>query len=205
MIPLRLRGQSSLGPYSLLTLDWPEPHPLPGQHLRLEGGTRLWPMRSASPDRLEVLGCARGPLPAEGRACIEGLPLPIPEGELVLLAQGLGLAPLIQLCAARARRGQTLALLELPDPPPFRPRPSRFWIGGMPAGVIAAIPLLEDLGLPSRLASRAGLPGTFEGGVEALFAALPRTDAGKIAMGDKAFLDRARAIIPGLGPTLCVE
>jgi dihydroorotate dehydrogenase electron transfer subunit len=33
----------------------------------------------------------------------------------------------------------------------------------MPAGIIAAMPLLEDWGIPSRLTSRQSLPGCFDG------------------------------------------
>lgn len=59
--------------------------------------------------------------------------------------------------------GRCLVLLELSSEPPFRPRPSHILVGGMPAGVIAAMPLLEDWNVPSRLASRTVRPGCFEG------------------------------------------
>lgn len=35
----------------------------------------------------------------------------------------------------------------------------------MPAGVIACVPVLEEFGIASRLASTAGLPGCFDGTV----------------------------------------
>ena len=53
-------------------------------------------------------------------------------------------------------------------PFPFRARPSTLLVPGMPAGVIACMPLLEDWGVPSRLASLAGFPGCYEGYVTAL-------------------------------------
>ena len=53
-------------------------------------------------------------------------------------------------------------------PFPFRPRPSVIIVPGIPTGVIACMPLLEEWGIASRLASTADLPGCFEGTVTAL-------------------------------------
>ncbi|HEY0686931.1 MAG TPA: hypothetical protein VGD45_31605 [Steroidobacter sp.] len=47
----------------------------------------------------------------------------------------------------------------------FRPRPSTILVPGMPDGVIAAIPPLEEFGIASRLASPMGLPGCYDGTV----------------------------------------
>ncbi len=47
----------------------------------------------------------------------------------------------------------------------FRPRPSTILVPGMPAGVIAAIPSLEEFGIASRLASPLGFPGCHDGTV----------------------------------------
>lgn len=197
MISLMILGQSALGPYRHITLDWPggHPAPAPGQHLRLADGTRLWPMRPASAGRLETLARAGAALPSGARASLGGHPLPVPEGDILLLAQGLGLAPLIQLCDALRHGRRVLALYETPLPPPFRPRPSRFLVEGMPAGVIAAIPLLEDWGIPSRLASEDGLAGCHDGRLEDLRADIPRHD-GILAMGDAEFLARMDAACP---------
>ncbi|MBM0107602.1 hypothetical protein JM946_22905 [Steroidobacter sp. S1-65] len=51
---------------------------------------------------------------------------------------------------------------------PFKPRPSTILVPGMPAGVIAAIPALEEFGIASRLASPLGLPGCYDGPVTEL-------------------------------------
>ncbi|MCZ6895875.1 MAG: dihydroorotate dehydrogenase electron transfer subunit, partial [Gammaproteobacteria bacterium] len=48
-------------------------------------------------------------------------------------------------------------------PFPFRPRPSQIIAGGIPDGVIAAMPLLDDWGIASRLASRQAYPGCYDG------------------------------------------
>lgn len=45
----------------------------------------------------------------------------------------------------------------------FKPRPSTILVPGMPAGVIAAVPALEEFGIASRLASEVGLPGCYDG------------------------------------------
>jgi dihydroorotate dehydrogenase electron transfer subunit len=58
-----------------------------------------------------------------------------------------------------------LVLLEA-DALPFRLRPSQLLVAGMPAGVIAAVPLLEDWQIASRLATpNQALPGCFDGPV----------------------------------------
>ena len=63
---------------------------------------------------------------------------------------------------------QPLVLLGSNIPFPFRPRPSVIVVPGIPTGVIACMPLLEEWGIASRLASTADLPGCFEGTVTAL-------------------------------------
>lgn len=47
----------------------------------------------------------------------------------------------------------------------FKPRPSTILVPGMPPGVIAAVPSLEEFGIASRLASELGLPGCYDGTV----------------------------------------
>jgi dihydroorotate dehydrogenase electron transfer subunit len=61
-----------------------------------------------------------------------------------------------------------LVLLGSDTPFPFRPRPSVIIVPGIPTGVIACMPLLEEWDIASRLASTADLPGCFEGTVTAL-------------------------------------
>src|SRR5690606_24671811 len=47
----------------------------------------------------------------------------------------------------------------------FKPRPSTILIPGMPDGVIACVPQLDEFGVASRLASSLGLPGCHDGSV----------------------------------------
>ncbi|TQV63360.1 MAG: hypothetical protein FNT29_07310 [Halothiobacillaceae bacterium] len=204
MIRIDVLERAILGPWLQLTLRWPGelPAPAPGQCLRSADGTPIWPMRPPQAGRLSVLAssCQAGAtLDLSG---IEGNALPAPEGETLLLAEGLGLAPLIHLCElARGSGRRLLALYEAADTLPFRPRPSRFMVEGAPHGVIAAIPLLEDWGIPSRLASHTDLPGCHEGGLDALLERLPAPSGAMIlAMGSPAFIARLAAIAPRLIP-----
>ncbi len=61
-----------------------------------------------------------------------------------------------------------LILLGYDTAPPFIAAPSRILVQGMPSGVIAAMPLLEDWGIPGRIAHTQGRPGCFDGTVEEL-------------------------------------
>ena len=93
----------------------------------------------------------------------------------LLVGGGVGMPPLVFLAEvlhARAAEGfRPLALLGSEIPFPFRPQPSTLLLPGMPAGTIAAHPLLESWGVASRLASRAGFAGCFAGFVTELAAA----------------------------------
>jgi dihydroorotate dehydrogenase electron transfer subunit len=64
---------------------------------------------------------------------------------------------------ATVARYLPLVLLGSNTPFPFRPRPSVIVVPGIPIGIIACMPLLEEWGIASRLASTADLPGCFEG------------------------------------------
>lgn len=83
----------------------------------------------------------------------------------LLLGGGVGIPPMVFL-ADRLRADthwQPLVLMGSEVPFPFSARPSRFLVPGIPEGVIAAMPLLDDWGVPSRLTSLQGYPGCFEG------------------------------------------
>jgi dihydroorotate dehydrogenase electron transfer subunit len=96
----------------------------------------------------------------------------------LIIGDGAGIGPVIQLVervrGERATSGAAappwtpLALLGSSEPFPFRPRPSVIIVPGIPPAVIACMPLLEEWGVASRLASTLDLPGCFEGSVTAL-------------------------------------
>ncbi|MEL7448452.1 MAG: dihydroorotate dehydrogenase electron transfer subunit [Pseudomonadota bacterium] len=93
----------------------------------------------------------------------------------LLIGGGVGIPPMVFLAEDilamkdGARDGGTdtgfepLVLMGSEIPFPFRTRPSTILVQGMPAGVIGTMPLLEDQGVPVRLASLAGYPGCYEG------------------------------------------
>jgi dihydroorotate dehydrogenase electron transfer subunit len=90
----------------------------------------------------------------------------------LLIGGGVGIPPMIFL-ADLLRRGtdqrwRPLVMMGSEVPFPFRARPSTLVLPGMPPGVIACMPLLEDWGIASRLASLAGFPGCYEGYVTSL-------------------------------------
>ena len=80
-----------------------------------------------------------------------------------------------------------LVLMGSEVPFPFRARPSTILVDGMPEGAIACMPMLDEWGVPSRLASLAGYPGCYEGYVTDLAAAW-------LASLDRAALDRSRNV-----------
>lgn len=83
----------------------------------------------------------------------------------LLIGGGIGIPPMIFLAERlRADPGFSPLLLAGSEAPfPVSPQPSRILVPGMPEGVIAALPLLEDMGVPSRLASREARAGCFQG------------------------------------------
>ncbi len=84
----------------------------------------------------------------------------------LLMGGGVGIPPMIFLAESmRPQIGalQPLVLMGSEVPFPFAARPSQIVIPGIPEGVIGCMPLLEDWGVASRLASLQGYPGCFDG------------------------------------------
>jgi len=92
----------------------------------------------------------------------------------LLVGGGVGIPPMVFLAESLKARGDVqwapLVLMGSEIPFPFRARPSTIMAGGMPAEAIACMPLLDDWGVPSRLATLAGYPGCFHGYVTDLAA-----------------------------------
>ncbi|MCK5639180.1 MAG: dihydroorotate dehydrogenase electron transfer subunit [Gammaproteobacteria bacterium] len=84
----------------------------------------------------------------------------------LLIGGGVGMPPMIFLAdELRTIKGayEPFVIMGSEVPFPFKARPSEIILPGIPEGVIAAMPLLEDWGIASRLASLQGYPGTYEG------------------------------------------
>jgi len=90
----------------------------------------------------------------------------------LLIGGGVGIPPMIFLAERlRERRDadwKPLVLMGSEIPFPFRTRPSQILVHGMPAGTIACMPMLDEWGVASRLASRSDFPGCFDGVVTEL-------------------------------------
>ena len=93
----------------------------------------------------------------------------------LLIGGGVGIPPMVFLAETlttdRRADWRPLVLMGSEIPFPFQTRPSTILVPGMPAGVIGCMPLLDGWGVPSRLASRSGFPGCFDGFVTELGAA----------------------------------
>ena len=83
----------------------------------------------------------------------------------LLIGGGVGMPPMIFLAETlKSLLGsQSFAILGSEVPFPFTAKPSTLMLPGIPDGVIASMPLLEDWGVPSRLASLQGYAGCYEG------------------------------------------
>lgn len=100
----------------------------------------------------------------------------------LLIGGGVGIPPMVFLAERLVARNdapwQPLVLMGSEIPFPFRARPSTILVPGMPEGVIASMPFLEQRGVASRLATKAGYPGCFDGFVtelaDAWIRALPK-------------------------------
>jgi dihydroorotate dehydrogenase electron transfer subunit len=92
----------------------------------------------------------------------------------LLIGGGVGIPPMVFLAellkARTAARWQPLVLMGSEIEFPFRARPSTIMVPGMPPEAIACMPLLDDWGVASRLATLAGFPGCFHGYVTDLAA-----------------------------------
>ncbi len=116
----------------------------------------------------------------------------------LLLGGGVGIPPMVflaeRLSAHKRDSGSTgaaaeggwkpLVLMGSEVPFPFRARPSKLILPGMPSGTLACMPLLEEWGVPSRLASYSDFPGCFAGFVtelaEVWLASLGRTELAEV-------------------------
>ena len=104
---------------------------------------------------IDLLGPIGNPFKLEG---YRDIPL--------LIGGGVGIPPMVFLAEhlrKRARAATPIAIMGSEIPFPFTPKPSRVLVEGIPDAAIACMPLLEDWGIASRLTSRQGYPGCYDG------------------------------------------
>jgi dihydroorotate dehydrogenase electron transfer subunit len=91
---------------------------------------------------------------------------------VLAIGGGVGIPPMIFLAERLRSRTDAawkpLVLMGSEVPFPFRARPSTLMIPGVPEAAIGCMPLLEEWGVPSRLATLSGFAGCFDGYVTEL-------------------------------------
>jgi len=114
----------------------------------------------------------------------------------LLIGGGVGIPPMVFVADAlrtdRRAQWQPFAVMGSEVPFPFTPKPSQFMVPGIGGGATACMPLLEDWGIPSRLASQQGYPGCFDGFV---------TDLARAWLGALDAKARAEVEVLSCGPT----
>ncbi len=126
-----------------------------------------------------------------------GVPFEINAKRPLLIGGGVGMPPMI--CIAESLRGtdrQPFVILGSEVPFPFTAKPSQFVVPGMPDGVIAAMPLLDDWGIPSRLASLQGYAGCHQGYV---------TELGRHWLDALSDAERKEVTLYACGPHVMLE
>jgi dihydroorotate dehydrogenase electron transfer subunit len=126
----------------------------------------------------------------------QGFRLSAERPRALLIGGGVGIPPMVFLAEdIRTREAEgfhALAILGSELPFPFRARPSSILVPAMPDGVIAAMPLLEEWGIASRLTSKSGFPGCHDGYV---------TDLARVWLAALNPAARAEVEIFACGPT----
>lgn len=94
-----------------------------------------------------------------------GMPFKPQSKRPLLIGGGVGMPPMIFLAETLKSDSnfKPFVILGSEVPFPFDARPSQIMLPGLPEGVIACMPLLDDWGIASRLASLQGYPGCHEG------------------------------------------
>jgi dihydroorotate dehydrogenase electron transfer subunit len=137
--------------------------------------------------------------PGESLSCLgpigRGFTLHAERPRLLLIGGGVGIPPIVfqaeWLAAQPDRRWKPVVMMGSELPFPFEATRSRLAVSGLPGDVTSAMPLLETLGVPSRLASLSGFAGCYRGYVTALAEAW---------LGSLTAVDRGETAIMCCGP-----
>ena len=93
-----------------------------------------------------------------------GTPFEIREKRPLLIGGGVGMPPMIFVAESlKGSEHQPVVILGSEVPFPFNPHPSQILLPGVPDGVIATMPLLDDWNIPCRLASQQDMAGVHQG------------------------------------------
>lgn len=88
----------------------------------------------------------------------------------LLLGGGVGIPPILFFAEQLKKLQNVTAMVMMGSeiPFPFKVQPSTKLVAGLPEDVIAAMALLEDLSIPSRLTSKQGYSGCYDGYIHEL-------------------------------------
>jgi dihydroorotate dehydrogenase electron transfer subunit len=126
-----------------------------------------------------------------------GVPFEVDAPRPLLIGGGVGMPPMIFVAESlRRTERRPFVILGSEVPFPFDPQPSQLLVDGLPDGVIAAMPLLDDWGIPSRLASLQGFAGCHQGYV---------TDLARAWLASLSDAQRAEVGIYSCGPHAMLE
>ena len=84
----------------------------------------------------------------------------------LLIGGGVGIPPMVFLAEHiknTAKDIKPFVIMGSEVPFPFSVKPSQIMLDGIPEGIIASMPLLEDWGIPSRVTSLQGYSGCYDG------------------------------------------
>ncbi len=117
-------------------------------------GTRLLAQRKVD-DVLSIMGPIGKPFETQMR-----------HSRPLLIGGGVGIPPMVFLADSMREvkdAYQPFVIMGSEVPFPFKTQPSQIMVPGVPGDVIAAMPLMDDWGFASRLASQQDYPGCFNG------------------------------------------
>jgi dihydroorotate dehydrogenase electron transfer subunit len=114
--------------------------------------------------------------PGESLSCLgpigRGFTIHAERPRLLLIGGGVGIPPIVfqaeWLAMQTDRRWKPVVMMGSELPFPFEAGQSQIEVSGLSREVTAAMPLMERLGIPSRLASLSGFAGCYRGYVTAL-------------------------------------
>ncbi len=116
----------------------------------------------------------------------------------LLLGGGVGIPPILFYAEQLKKQSHLTPMVIMGSeiPFPFKTQPSKLIVNGMPSHVIAAMTLLEDLNIPSRLTSKQGYSGCFDGYIHEL---------AKLWLQELSDQQRSEVEIFTCGPTLMLK
>jgi len=171
-----LSNQILLNGYNHLTLQAKEPlHCVPGEALCFED-TELHYIFNSSDNQVECIVAPEYTSTFKNQKSIVGkkkqlfhFPALRHDCLHVLLCNHQNFAAALFFLKSHRKTFNGLVIIETTQHFSFAPCPSPHLIPYMPDDVIASLPLLNDWNIANRLASRAFIPGCFEGSAQALY------------------------------------